>query len=81
MRGLRSGMDGQGGCMGQKGQQGLVTERRGIGGRTARLWRFSDRDGLGRGGGKGRVRQDWHCDKSSWGLMSVCVDLRDLQST
>lgn len=35
MIGLRSGMDGQGGYMGQKGQQGLVTERRGSGGRTA----------------------------------------------
>lgn len=55
--------------MGQKGQQSLVTDRRGIAGRTAGLWRFGDRDGLGRGGGKGRVRHGWHGDKSSWGLL------------
>jgi hypothetical protein len=55
--------------MGQKGRQGLVTERRGTGGRTAGLWRFGNRDGLGRGGGKGRVRQGWHSDKGDWGLM------------
>lgn len=71
MIGLRSGMDGQGEYMEQKGQQGLVTEKRGAGGRTAGLWRFSDRDGLGRGGGKCRVRQAWHSDKSSWELMGV----------
>lgn len=55
--------------MGQKGQQSLVTDRRGIAGRTAGLWRFGDRDGLGRGGGKGRVRHGWHGDKSSWGQL------------
>lgn len=78
MIGLRSGTDGQGGdgagvgwggCTGQKGQQSLITDRRGIAGRTAGLWRFGDRDGLGRGGGKGRVRHGWRGDKSSWGLL------------
>lgn len=59
--------------MGQKGQQSLVTDRRGVGGRTAGLWRFSDRDGLGRGGGKGRARPGWHGDKST-GLVGGAVE-------
>lgn len=55
--------------MGQKGQQSLVTDRRGIAGRTTGLWRFGDRDGLGRVGGKGGVMHGWQGDKSSWGLL------------